>query len=280
MKAAIPVILLRYPTFVLLKNSNLLPDPLMENPDSTTFDNQLIELESVDSTNNYAMGLVHAGLAREGMVCLAHHQWAGKGQRGKTWQSLARQNLMMSWITAPGSRLLAHPFLFSAAVSLGILQTVRLLESQNWNIKWPNDIFWNDRKAAGILIESVIKGPDWPFAVVGIGMNLNQISFAPDLPNAVSLQQITGKIYDPVQTARMMVPLLENQVSLLRENPRRILADFNESLYQKGQSITIRKTGERIVTGLRGVDIQGRLMTGAGSFSSAEIQWIRDEEQL
>src|SRR5450755_1384381 len=107
---------LRYPTFVLLKNSNLLPDPLMEKPHSTTFDNQLIELESVDSTNNYAMGRIHAGLAKDGMVCLARHQWAGKGQREKTWQSEAGQNLTMSLIIEPGSLVLSQQFLFSAAV--------------------------------------------------------------------------------------------------------------------------------------------------------------------
>ena len=71
----------------LPKNNNLLPDPGMEKPHSSTFDNQLIELESVDSTNNYAMGLIHEGLATDGLICLARHQWAGKGQRGKTWQS-------------------------------------------------------------------------------------------------------------------------------------------------------------------------------------------------
>jgi BirA family biotin operon repressor/biotin-[acetyl-CoA-carboxylase] ligase len=274
MKAAIPVILLRYPTFVLPKNSNLLPDPLMRKPTITTFDNQLIELESVDSTNNYAMGLVHAGMATAGMVCLARHQWAGKGQRGKTWQSEPGQNLMMSWITTPGPRLLPRPFLFSAAIALGILETTRQWESQNWTIKWPNDIFWNDRKAAGILIESVIKGQDWPFAVVGIGMNLNQLSFSDDLPNAVSLKQITGKNFEPREMARQMLPCLERQVALLKKNPSRILEDFNDSLYKKGEPIAIQKAGERIITGWKGVDAQGMLQTEAGTFNSGEIQWI------
>ena len=85
----------------LPKNSNLLPDPGKEKPPRTTFDNQLIELESVDSTNNYAMGRIHEGLASDGMVCLARHQWAGKGQRGKTWMSEPGQNLMMSLVIKP-----------------------------------------------------------------------------------------------------------------------------------------------------------------------------------
>jgi BirA family transcriptional regulator, biotin operon repressor / biotin---[acetyl-CoA-carboxylase] ligase len=246
----------------------------MEPHYSTTFDNQLIELESVDSTNNYAMGLVHAGMAREGMVCLAHHQWAGKGQRGKSWQSEAGQNLTMSWVTQPGPALLARPFLFSAAISLGILKTVQALESQNWSVKWPNDIFWNDRKAAGILIESVIQGKDWPFAVVGIGMNLNQLSFPADVPHAVSLKQITHKTYDPVKIARDLVAALSEQIRVLRKDPSSILEDFNQSLYQRGQPIFLQKAGEKIITDLIGVSDQGQLLTRDGSFGTGEIQWM------
>ena len=88
----------RNTTFALPKNSNLLPDHGKENTARTTFDNQLIELDSVDSTNNYAMARIHEGMASDGMVYLARHQWAGKGQRGKTWLSEPGQNLIMSLI--------------------------------------------------------------------------------------------------------------------------------------------------------------------------------------
>ena len=155
----------------------------------TTFDNQLIELESVDSTNNYAMGRIHAGLASDGMVCLARNQWAGKGHRGKTWLSEPGQNLIMSLVIEPGGLKLTQQFLFSASIALGILDLVKLLGKDGWSVKWPNDIYWNDRKAAGILIESVIQGQLWPFAVVGVGMNLNQESFPADIPNAISLKR-------------------------------------------------------------------------------------------
>jgi BirA family biotin operon repressor/biotin-[acetyl-CoA-carboxylase] ligase len=265
---------LRYPTFVLLKISNLLPDPLMEKPRSTTFENQLIELESVDSTNNYAMGRVHEGLARDGMVCLARHQWAGKGQRGKTWQSEHGQNLNMSMVVEPFPLILSRQFLFSAAVALGILDTVRSIEKNNWLLKWPNDIYWNDRKAAGILIESVIQGQDWPFAVVGVGMNLNQEVFPAELSHAISLKQITGRHYDPVSVARDMVPAIQHQISILRKHPSQILADYNRSLYKKGQPIVLKTEHEMIITDLKGVDDSGKLFTENGSFSYGEVEWI------
>ncbi len=181
----------RNTTFALPKNSNLLPDHGKENPARTTFDNQLIELESVDSTNNYAMARIHEGLALDGMVYLARHQWAGKGQRGKTWISEPGQNLMMSLVIKPSPLKLTQQFLFSAAIALAILDLAKGFQNKNWKIKWPNDIYWSDRKAGGLLIESVVTGQTWDWAVVGIGMNLNQTSFPVEIPNAISLNQIT-----------------------------------------------------------------------------------------
>ncbi len=98
-------------TFALPKNSNLLPHPGKEKQHGTTFDNQLIELESVDSTNNYAMALIHEGMASDGLAILAHNQWAGKGQRGKVWLSEPGQNLIMSLIIEPGTLILSQQFL-------------------------------------------------------------------------------------------------------------------------------------------------------------------------
>ena len=108
-----------------------MPDPGKEKPHSTTFDNQLIELESVDSTNNYAMARIHAGMASDGLVCLARHQWAGKGQRGKTWKDEPGQNLMMSLVIEPAPLDISQQFLFSAAVALGILDLVQRFASES-----------------------------------------------------------------------------------------------------------------------------------------------------
>ena len=260
--------------FVLLKNSNLLPDPGKENPHSTTFDNQLIELESVDSTNNYAMARIHEGMASDGLVCLAHNQWAGKGQRGKTWLSEPGQNLTMSLLIEPSPLIISQQFLLSAAVALGILEFVKGFESKNWGIKWPNDIYWNDRKAAGILIENVILGKTWAWAVAGIGMNLNQAFFPPEIPNAISLKQITGKDIGPVSIARELVPRIQNQISILRKNPDQILNDFNQFLYKRNQPIPLKRENEIIITEITGVNEMGHLITGDGIYNLGEVEFI------
>jgi BirA family biotin operon repressor/biotin-[acetyl-CoA-carboxylase] ligase len=251
-----------------------LPHPGKEKPHSTTFDNQLIELESVDSTNNYAMALVHEGMASDGLVCLARHQWAGKGQRGKIWLSEPGKNLNMSLVIEPTHLILAQQFLFSAAVSIGILDIVQALERDHWSIKWPNDIYWNDRKAAGILVESLIQGENWPYAVAGIGMNLNQESFPAEIPNAVSLKQITGKNYEPVTVARELVPAIQRRISLLRKEPDQILNALNRSLYKRNQSIILKKGNELMAVDLIGVNETGHLMTDNGAFNLGEIEFV------
>jgi BirA family transcriptional regulator, biotin operon repressor / biotin---[acetyl-CoA-carboxylase] ligase len=274
--ATIPVI-----NLVLLsyspKNSNLLPDPGKENPHGTTFDNQLIELESVDSTNNYAMARIHEGMASDGLVCLARYQRAGKGQRGRNWLSEPGQNLTMSLVIEPSPLNISSQFLFSAAVALGVLDMIRASDSgPGWKIKWPNDIYNNDRKAAGILIENVVQGTNWSFAVVGVGMNLNQESFPAEIPNAISLKQITGKTQEPVDIARKMVPSIQSRISILRRNADSILKDFNESLYKLHEPVSLRKGDDLILTLIKGVDASGLLLTENGAFGLGEVQMTAD----
>jgi BirA family biotin operon repressor/biotin-[acetyl-CoA-carboxylase] ligase len=258
----------------MLKNSNLLPDPGMEKPHNTTFDNQLIELDSVDSTNNYAMGRIHAGLAFDGQVCLARHQFAGKGQRGKSWVDEPGQNLMMSLISEPAPLEISKLFLFSASVCLGILDKLSTTAHQNWSVKWPNDIYWNDRKAAGILIETVVLGKNWLYAVSGVGINLNQENFPADLPHAVSLRQITAAHYDPLEFARGLVPAIQNRIRMLKNEPEHILEEYNESLYKRNQPVALKVKNEMIVDTLKGVDADGLLLTSQGAFTWNESEWI------
>jgi BirA family biotin operon repressor/biotin-[acetyl-CoA-carboxylase] ligase len=251
-----------------------LPDPRKDKPHSTTFDNQLIELDSVDSTNNYAMARIHEGMASDGTVYLAHHQWAGRGQRGRPWVDEPGQNLMMSLVIRPSSLLLSQQFLFSASIALGILDFVRRTDDNHWCVKWPNDIYWNDRKAAGILIESLIQGENWLYAVAGVGMNLNQERFSADLPHAVSLKQITSTNYDPVDVARKLVPAIQNRIVSLQKNPDQILRDYNHLLYKRKHPIALKKGTELIVATLIGTDHTGLLLTDQGSFSWGEVEFV------
>jgi BirA family transcriptional regulator, biotin operon repressor / biotin---[acetyl-CoA-carboxylase] ligase len=251
-----------------------LPDPRQHSIEGTTFDNQIIELDSVDSTNNYAMGLIHAGLASDGLICLARHQWAGKGQRGKTWTAERDQSLLMSLVIEPSFLKISNQFLLSAATALGIAETVGQVVKEKWTIKWPNDIYWNDRKAAGILIENIIRGENWCWAVVGIGINLNQGIFPSDIPNAVSLKQITGQSYEPGDLARKLITSIQGKIKILRKDPEILLNEFNRLLYKKNQPVILEQNSEQIITTIIKVDGNGILHTNHGTFHPGSVRYV------
>ena len=136
-----------------------------------------IELLTVESTNNYAMGLARAGMAQHGMVVFTHEQTKGKGQRAKEWLSQTGQNIAMSIIIEPSKLKVSGIFLLSMMTAVALQEFFGNFVADETKIKWPNDIFWRDRKAAGILIENLWQGSEWKFTVIGIGINVNQTDF-------------------------------------------------------------------------------------------------------
>jgi BirA family biotin operon repressor/biotin-[acetyl-CoA-carboxylase] ligase len=148
------------------------------------------------------MAQIKEGLAKSGSCYRADFQTQGKGQHGRVWESSAGQNLLCTYILelkqldSTKKWVPEHQIGFSAAIALGIRDFYDALTNGDTKIKRPNDIYWRDRKAGGILIENLVRGTEWTWAVVGIGINVNQTQFSPDAPNPVSLKQITGQNWD------------------------------------------------------------------------------------
>ncbi len=158
-----------------------------------------------------------------GMLFLPYQQTGGKGQRGKTWQTGNGENIAISIIIEPKQLQVAEQFKLSVAVALGCYDFFSGYAGDETFIKWPNDIYWRDRKAGGVLIENVI-GKDstrkrsnsvWKYAVVGIGININQTAFSNELKNVVSLKQITGKNFDVVDLAKELQAMVLKRVDSL-----------------------------------------------------------------
>ena len=167
----------------------------------------LIELSTIDSTNIYAMAQIKAGLAKSGSCYTADFQTNGKGQHGRVWESNKGQNLLCSYILelntldALKNWTPADQIGFSAAIALGARAFFAAFAGSETKIKKPNDIYFSDRKAGGILIENLVRGQEWTWAVIGIGMNINQTEFSPEALNSVSsnpisLQEITNQSWD------------------------------------------------------------------------------------
>ena len=161
----------------------------------TTF--PLIALEATESTNLYLSQLCRLeGEALAPFTTVsAEYQHAGKGQRGNSWEAAEGKNLLFSFVTYPTFLEARHQFLLSQMVSLAIKETLSSW-SDDITIKWPNDIYWREKKICGILIENDLSGNRIGRCICGIGLNVNQTTFVSDAPNPVSLQQITGREHD------------------------------------------------------------------------------------
>lgn len=267
-----------------------------------------IELQSVDSTNNYALKQIHAGLAHHGTAYFAREQMAGKGQRGKTWLSARDSSLILSVVIDPGSLLVNQQFQLSACVAVAVCEFFSKYAGESTRIKWPNDLYWQDRKAGGVLIENIIgarnpivKGseqnsnrvrsqPDqiqnlvtpvssqWLWSVVGIGININQQVFPPELINAVSLKQLTGKDFSPVEMAKELCILLDTKYKdLIRSEFDSIYSSYLSFLYKKEELVKLKKGSRVFEATVKSVSPEGKLIVQHAieeEFDFGEIEWV------
>jgi BirA family biotin operon repressor/biotin-[acetyl-CoA-carboxylase] ligase len=148
-----------------------------------------IELQRVDSTNNYAANLMNETNVPDGTVILAHFQENGRGQMGNVWESVAGQNIMTSIVYHFANLDIDSSFLLSKAIALGIYETINAYVKEGVNIKWPNDMLVEGQKISGMLIENKWQGKQCT-VIVGIGLNVNQRFFG-EL-DATSLSNCTG----------------------------------------------------------------------------------------
>ena len=155
----------------------------------------IIQLNEIDSTNNYLKQLAREQSLAEGTVVIADFQSGGRGQQGNSWFSSKGDNLLFSLLIRPKNVLASEMFILSCVTSLAIAKTLSQF-ADNIRIKWSNDIYWNDKKIAGILIENNLQEDLVKSSVIGIGLNINEQAFPADLPNPVSLCQITKREHD------------------------------------------------------------------------------------
>ncbi|MFT3932685.1 MAG: biotin--[acetyl-CoA-carboxylase] ligase [Chitinophagaceae bacterium] len=293
-------------------------------------------LESVDSTNNYAMAMVRAGQAKHGDGFFALEQVQGRGQRGKTWLTEPGTNIILT-IVLQVQNPLSQQFSLSMAIALAVYDFFAKHAGDETSIKWPNDIYWRDRKAGGILIESIVRSQEsgvesksqvrgselivphptsvskdkqalnanaettdsdsinyekkpvqqelqtpnselkterW--FVVGMGININQTSFAENLRNVVSLKQITGKNWDVIELAKELCTHVENRYQQLASG-KDLLSEYNAWLFKKGQTVKFKKDNRVFEAVVNGVDAFGklRLMTAIEEqFGFGELEWV------
>ncbi len=155
-------------------------------------DFQIIKCANIDSTNVYAKALMSKEHLEEGTTVWAMNQFAGKGLGNNRWYCAESKSLAFSMIFYPVFLDLDHQFTVSMAVSLGVIDFLHQY-SANIAIKWPNDIYYTNKKLGGILIENLIKGNRMKYSIVGVGLNIKNIDFPAKLPNPISLESFVNK---------------------------------------------------------------------------------------
>ena len=212
-----------------------------------------IRLSSVDSTNNFAAKLINQGLGSHGSVILAENQTNGRGQMQSEWQSETAQNILSSFIFEFSTVDSKTLFDVNNLVSIVLLEFLQLysLEAQ---IKWPNDILVGKKKIAGILVENKFLGSKLTHSIVGIGLNVNQLSF-PNLNAATSMQLETSQNYS---IESLWFSLIETFLG--SETKRGYLKNiYKNNLFGKDQSRSFMIDNNIVDGTIRGVDAYGRL---------------------
>ena len=192
----------------------------------------------------------------EGTVVRAANQTAGRGQLGSHWHSRPGENLLLSVILYPTWLEVQAQFYLSMAVALGVNDVIASLghSSLGHSIKWPNDLYLDGKKTAGILIQNALSGSKLQTAIVGIGLNVNQLEFSADLPNATSLARALGQRFDLEEIAERLFECLERRYLQLKAGNRAaIKAEYEGNLWRKGQS-------SQFVRSVDGLEFEGVIL--------------------
>jgi BirA family biotin operon repressor/biotin-[acetyl-CoA-carboxylase] ligase len=222
--------------------------------------NLIVRLEVIDSTNNYANSQIRVNELPEGTVFLAYEQTAGRGQVKNRWESEARQNLLFSFVLYPDFIEIRQQFMLSKVVSLGIYKALNKYV-KTLKIKWPNDIYFGNRKLGGILIENSIMNSELKNSVVGIGLNVNQTVFYSDAPNPVSLRMLTNQHYDCDLILAEVLAAIDWYYNLLRNGGNQIIdSEFLAALYHLYEKHFYKAEDEVFEGEIIGVNEIGQLL--------------------
>lgn len=205
---------------------------MMRSPE--LFPMPLIHISETDSTNNYLQALCKEQReVAELTTVVADFQTSGKGQRGNSWESAPGKNLLFSFVVFPKFLEARRQFLISQIVSLAIKEELDTY-TEDVSIKWPNDIYWKDKKICGMLIENDLMGRNINQSIAGIGINFNQEVFYSSAPNPVSLLQITGRKYDCIDILRNIMLRIQTYYEQLRQGDAESIAcRYGKALFRK-----------------------------------------------
>jgi len=224
--------------------------------------NKVLILELVDSTNNYAVNLLKIQKVKEGTVIVTGSQQSGKGLGANKWESEPHKNLTLSIIFYPEFLIISKQFLLNKIAALAVRDFIKtIVRYKDVYVKWPNDVYIDNYKSAGILIETSTQSNLLEYAVIGIGLNINQTVFKSDAPNPISLKLIEGMDFDLDKCFNGLVNSVNLRYSQLKQGGEdEINHDYLNSLYLYQREANYKIENEIFLATIIGISQIGKLI--------------------
>ena len=248
-------------------------------------------LEETTSTNLYLKDLSQVEKLSEGFTVHAEFQKSGKGCGANRWESQKGKNVLFSSIFYPEFIPVPQQFILSEITALSILDALKEEAERSGNsdvisrfsVKWPNDIYWEDKKIAGILVENTILGNLINETIIGVGVNINQASFSEEIPNPVSLTQILGR---SIEKRAVFISILHklhiHYLRIMKNDYLTIHQDYMSNLYRKsGLHLYHSKNDGYFKAYTKSIDSMGTLLleTESGEEKSFLFKEVTFEEE-
>lgn len=224
---------------------------------------KILHFDEINSTNVFLYDKISENNDISDMVVVAAHQTAGRGMDKNRWESEEGKNLLFSIALNVNFLEAENQFKISQAVSVAIVETLsQFVDDKRLFIKWPNDIYFGDKKLAGMLIQNTIEGRMMGVSIIGIGLNVNQIEFSKDIPNPISLKMISGRDFDLDNLLNLLVSSIKTKVESLRdkENQNEINEKYVSRSYRFGIWSDYFYQNQVKSMIIRGFDKYGRLL--------------------
>lgn len=222
-----------------------------------------IHLKEIGSTNDYATELVAKTNPKAGTAISTAFQTKGKGQYGRKWTSVPDENIAVSIILRHIQLKPMQQAYLNMAMAIGVCDLISEATSMNAKIKWPNDIYLDNKKVCGLLIHNTLAGQVIKTSIIGIGINVNQQEFDSDIPNASSLSLITGRSFDVMALLdNLFLKLDVTYYHIVNNNLTLVIKAYQDKLWRNKEQITLVTDDSRNLGNYRleGVDEFGRIL--------------------
>ncbi|WP_077403729.1 biotin--[acetyl-CoA-carboxylase] ligase [Cellulophaga omnivescoria] len=222
---------------------------------------QIIKLNATNSTNQYLKELIMSTKVDDFTVVTTKNQEQGRGQMGTKWLAEPGKNLTFSVLKKGEALEVADQFLLNMCVSLAMYEALKELNIPNLTVKWPNDILSANSKICGILIENILTGSKIQSSIIGIGLNVNQLSFN-NLPNVSSLKLLKGETFNLDEVLQLIIVKLKKYLTSNYLNSPDVLRTlYQEIMFRIHKPSTFKdKEGKMFMGFIKGVSSSGKLI--------------------